>query len=123
MPDRKARLRQDENPPYPEFAIQMVREFTNAISEQISPMREDIAAMKYAMDSLGSQSKQHGEKLEAIVGLNHSVAALKTESYKHDTKFETIDGHLKRVKWMLLGFGGILTIFGGISMILEILKY
>jgi hypothetical protein len=123
MPDPKSRLRQGENPPYPEFAVDMVREFTKAISEQISPMREDVSVMKYAMGTLESQSKQHGEKLEAVMGMNHSIAALKTESDKHETKFETIDGHINRVKGMLWSFGAILTIIGGVSMILEILRY
>jgi hypothetical protein len=75
MPDR-SRLRHDENPPYPEFAISMVREFTKAISEEISPIREDIGGVKYAITGFQSEVRKHGEKLEEIQGHLHVVKGI-----------------------------------------------
>ena len=101
MPDqnRKSRLRSEENPPYPEFAVEMVREFTKTISQEISPMRADV------------------------VGLKHSIGTLEKESAKQGTKIETIMSHVDKGKGALWAFGIILTILGGVSVILELVKY
>lgn len=122
-PDRKSRLRREENPPYPEFAVEMVREFTKAISDEISPMRADVAVMKHTMADLESESKSHGQKLEDIIGIKHSINALEKESVKQGGKIETIGGHVDKVKGVVWAFGAILTILGGASVILELVKY
>jgi hypothetical protein len=120
MPNR---LRQDEKPPYPEFAVEMVREFSKTISAEISPMRADVSVMKHAIYSLESQSKIHGQKLEDIVGIKHNISALESASTKQGIKIETIDGHIDKAKGAVWAFGIILTILGGASVILELVKY
>lgn len=76
IPNPKSQLRSEENPPYPEFAIAMVREFTKAISEEISPIREDIGALKYAINGFQSEVRKHGNKLEDIQGHLRAVKRL-----------------------------------------------
>lgn len=75
-PGRQPRLRQEENPPYPEFAFEMLREVTKAISGEISPIREDIGGMKHAIIAFQSELRKHGEKLEEMQGHLHAVRGI-----------------------------------------------
>jgi hypothetical protein len=117
MPNR---LRQDEKPAYPEFAVEMVREFTKAISAEISPMRADVGVMKQTIDDLKSQTKTHGEKLEEIIGIRHIVNSLETASKEQGGKIKTIEGHTDRVKGIVWAVGAGLAILSGLSIILEL---
>jgi hypothetical protein len=117
--DRKP-LRSDENPPYPEFAVELVREFTKTISVEISPIRADVAVMKHSMDDLKSQTKTHGEKLEEIIGIRHTVNSLETASKEQGGKIKTIEGHTDRVKGIVWAVGAGLAILSGVSIILEL---
>ena len=122
-PNRPPRLRGDENPPYPEFAIEMLREVAKAISDQISPMREEIGAIKFAITSFQSELKSYGEKLGVVNELNHAVNALQTDSRKHGEKLETIEGHLRTVK-KIVWFIGVLA--AGVVLLasaLQVYKY
>jgi len=122
-PNRKPPLRREENPPYPPFAIDMLREFSKAISEEISPIREDIGVMKYAMNSLESQLRNHGEKLEAVVVMKHTITALETASDKQGNRIGKIEGHVHTVKailWVLSGFAGFIAVTVGV---VELSKY
>jgi hypothetical protein len=121
--NRKQPLRQEENPPYPEFAVEMVREFTKAISEQISPMREDVGVMKHTMGDLESQLRTHGQKLEDIVGIKHGISALEKESIEQGGKIETIDGHISTVKAILWVLGALAVILSSVSIILDFVKH
>jgi hypothetical protein len=125
MPNQKPRspLRSDENPPYPEFAIEILREVSKSISEAISPIREDIGIMKYAMGTMETQLRSHGEKLDAIVGMRHTLTALETKSEKQDTKIETIEGHVGTVKSILWVLSALAAIAGTVAIILELVKH
>jgi hypothetical protein len=120
MPNR---LRHDEKPPYPEFAVEIVREFTKTISAEISPMREDIGEMKHAVGSLELQSRTHGEKLEQIVGMNHRISTVETRSENQSTRIAKIEGHVSWFKGGLWVVGAILAIIGGVASILQLIKY
>ncbi len=120
MPNR---LRHDEKPPYPEFAVEMVREFTKTISQEISPMREDIGVMKYAVGNLELQSRTQGEKLEQIVGMNHRISNVENRSENQSTRIAKIEGRVTWLKGGLWVFTALLAIIGGVTSILELVKY
>jgi hypothetical protein len=101
----------------------MVREFAKAISQEISPMRADVGVMKHTIDTMELKLETHGQKLEDIIGIKHSIGALEKESAWQGGKIETIDGHVDKAKGAVWAFGIILTILGGVSVILELVKY
>lgn len=55
MPNR---LRRDENPPYPEYAV--------AILQSALDMHQDVGEMKSAVRMLEATQRQHGDKLDAV---------------------------------------------------------
>jgi hypothetical protein len=122
-PERPSRLRHNENPPYPEFAIEMLREVSKAISDEISPIREDIGAIKFAIASFQSELKSHGEKLGVLTEVAHDVKALQTESRKHGTKLEDVEGLVHKVKgilWFISVLGGGIILY---ASALQVYKY
>lgn len=123
MPERKSRLRREENPAYPEFAVEMLREFSKTISEEISPIREDIGIMKITMNNVEAQVKSHGEKLEALVSMNHRITTLETGSEKQNTRMGKIEDHVHTWKAILGVTSAIAIIIAGAAGILEVVKY
>ena len=122
-PNRKSQLRREESPPYPEFVVELLREFSKAISGEISPMREDVGVMKHTMGNLESQLKTHGERLETILGMKHSIATLETASEKQGARIEKIEGHVTTEKAIVKVLSVVAAIIGGSIGIVEMLKY
>lgn len=56
MPDRSNRLRREENPPYPEFGIQVLRE--------VLKINEGVGETKGAVKTLESELKTRGNAWE-----------------------------------------------------------
>ncbi len=112
-PGRHHLLRREENPPYPELAIEMLREISKTISAEISPVREGIGIVRYAMNTFESQLKNHGENLERLSGMEHSIETLRNVSQKHDDKLEKVEEHVHAVKGILWFIG----VVGGIAIV------
>lgn len=57
-PEHPSRLRQEENPPYPEYVVGILRSALD--------IQQDIGGMKKAIETLESRTKRQEETLEAI---------------------------------------------------------
>ena len=104
MPDR-SRLRRDENPPYPEFGVQILSE--------VLKINEGVGETKGAVMTLQSEVKSQGERL----GI-----ALKTLD-RHADKLDKIEGHMHSVRGILWFLGALSAIAITVAAILEIYKY
>lgn len=64
-PEHPSRLRQEENPPYPEYVVELLRSALD--------IQQDIGGMKHAIQTLESSSKRQAETLDAIEREVHSA--------------------------------------------------
>jgi methyl-accepting chemotaxis protein len=92
--ERPSRLRSDENPPYPEFAIELLREVSKGVAEEISVLREDLSAMKDTIGALQTDLKENGEKLNAVPELKESLRTLENAARTQDRRMEEIEGRV-----------------------------
>jgi hypothetical protein len=109
------RLRQDENPPYPEYAV--------AILKSALDIHQDIGGIKHAVEALEATTQKQGEKLEAIAEMVHVVKSLKETSDKQSGRIENIEGQVHHAKGTLTAFKWIGAIVGVALTVLEIYKY
>jgi hypothetical protein len=112
-PDRQ--LRHEEKPAYPDFAIEMVREFT----KEFAPLREDIGRIKEAMSGMSSKL----EKLDVIPEMKVSIRTLETSSQNQGQRLDRIENHthgIRGILWFLGILGGIIVTA---AAVLEIYKY
>jgi hypothetical protein len=64
--DPSSRLRSYEAAPIPQFAIDMVHEFNRTISQELSPLRENIGGIKSDIGNLRSDLQSQGQRLGTI---------------------------------------------------------
>lgn len=57
-PERPSRLRREENPPYPEYAVAILRSALD--------IHQNIGGMKQAIESLESTTRRQGDTLEEV---------------------------------------------------------
>jgi hypothetical protein len=88
--DRPNRLRSYESAPIPQFAIDMLREFNRTISEEMSPVRENIEGIKNDLSNLRLELNGYGQRLGTI---EQSLSAIKT-SFK---------ASVRTAGWMVAG--------------------
>jgi hypothetical protein len=104
MPDR-SQLRHEENPPYPKFGIQVLRE--------VLRINEGVEETKDAVKTLQREVRNQGERLGA---------AIKSLD-KHADKLEKIEAHLKSVKGILWFLGAVSAAIVTIAAFFELYKY
>lgn len=56
--EHPSRLRREENPPYPEYAVEILRSALD--------IQQDLGGVKHAIQTLESSSKRQAETLDAI---------------------------------------------------------
>ncbi|HXC32709.1 MAG TPA: hypothetical protein VNZ56_09565 [Verrucomicrobiae bacterium] len=105
MPDRSNRLRREENPPYPEFGIQVLRE--------VLKINEGVGETKGAVKTLESELKTQGERLGT---------AIKTLD-RHSEKLDKIEGHMHGVRGILWFLGVASAAIVTVAAVFELYKY
>jgi hypothetical protein len=90
-PDRPSRLRREENPPFPEYDIAVLRE--------VLKISETVGETAYAVNALESELKNHGEKLGA------AIKTLEVASRKHGEMLEQVEGRVNSVRGILWFIG------------------
>jgi len=110
-----SRLRRDEDTPYPEYAVAILRSALD--------IHQDIGGMKHAVEALEATTKKQGEKLEAIAEMVHIVKSLKETSEKQSGRIENIEGQVHQAKGTLTAFKWIGAIVGVVLIVLEIYKH
>jgi hypothetical protein len=113
--ERPPRLRRDEDPPYPEYAVAILRSALD--------IHQDIGGMKHAVEALEATTNKQGEKLEAITEMVHIVKSLKETSEKQSGRIENIEGQVHQAKGTLTAFKWIGAIAGAALTAIEIYKY
>jgi len=83
---RPPQLRREENPPYPGYDIEILRE--------VLKINETVGQTAHAVNALESELKNHGEKLGRIAEMAHAIRTLENESKKHGDMLNKIDGHI-----------------------------
>ena len=110
-----SRIRRDEDPPYPEYAVAILRSALD--------IHQDIGGMKHAVEALEDTTNKQGEKLEAIAEMVDVVKSFKETSEKQSRRIDNIEGQVHQAKGTLTAFKWIGAIVGVVLTVLEIYKH
>ena len=110
-----SRIRRDEDPPYPEYAVAILRSALD--------IHQDIGGMKHAVEALEDTTNKQGEKLEAIAEMVDVVKSFKETSEKQSRRIDNIEGQVHQAKGTLTAFKWIGAIVGVVLPVLEIYKH
>lgn len=95
-PERPSQLRREENPPYPEYDIEILREVLN--------IRDSVGETTCAVKTLESELKNHGEKLGSVAEMAQAIKNLETASRKQGLALEEVgkDAHSAKIAIRIL---------------------
>lgn len=95
-PERPSQLRREENPPYPEYDIEILRE--------VLSIKEAVGETTHAVQTFESELKNHGEKLGAVAEMAQAIKNLETASRKHGLTLEEVgkDAHSAKITVRIL---------------------
>src|SRR5579872_4650634 len=110
-----SRLRRDEAPPYPEYAVAMLRSALD--------IHQDIGGLKSSIAALQATTNKQGENLEAIGEMMQIVKSLKETSERHSGRLESIETQVHRARRTLTVFAWIGAIVGVALTVVEIYKH
>jgi hypothetical protein len=113
--ERSARLRRDEDPPYPEYAVAILRSALD--------IHQEMEGMKHAVEALEATTNQQGAKLDAIAEIALAVKSLQDTSGKQSGKIENLEGEVQLAKGTLTAFKWIGAIAVVLFTALEIYKH